>query len=288
LGHLRRLVDFLAARGAPLFAPFAALLLFGTQLALAIEAWRRRHGEDLGAWLAAVGEVEGLLALASYAYEHPADPFPELTTGPACFVAAGLAHPLLPGATCVPNDIQLGPTMRVLIVSGSNMSGKSTLLRTVGVNAVLAGAGAPVRAASLRLTPLALGAAIRIEDSLRDGVSHFYAEITRLKQILALADGPRPLLFLADEVLSGTNSRDRRAGTEAIVRRLVERGAIGLATTHDLSLAELADAHGPIVANVHFADQLVDGRLVFDFRLRPGVTERGNALDLMRAVGLLE
>jgi hypothetical protein len=288
LASLRRLVDLLAARGALLFAPFAALLLFGTQLALAIEAWRGRYGAELGDWLAAVGEVEAVLALAGYAYEHPADPFPEIAAGSACFEATVLAHPLLPNATRVPNDIRLGAAERVLLVSGSNMSGKSTLLRTVGVNAVLAGAGAPVRAERLRVSPLALGAAIRMEDSLRDGVSHFYAEITRLQQILALADGPRPLLFLADEILSGTNSRDRRIGTEAIVRRLVERGAIGLATTHDLSLAELADALGPRVANVHFADRLVDGRMVFDYRLQPGVALRSNALDLMRAIGLLE
>jgi DNA mismatch repair ATPase MutS len=281
-------VDLLAARGSPIFAPLAALLLWGTQLALAIEAWRARHGADLAEWLAAIGEVEALLALASYAYEHPADPFAELQAGPACFEATALAHPLLSPERAVPNDVRLGAAERVLIISGSNMSGKSTLLRAVAVNTVLAGAGAPVRAARLCLSPLALGAAIRVEDSLRAGVSRFQAEITRLQQIVTLADGPRPLLFLADEILSGTNSRDRRAGTEAIVRRLVARGAIGLVTTHDLSLAELADTLGPGVANVHFEDHIQDGRMTFDYRVRPGVVQRSNALDLMRSVGLLD
>ncbi len=202
LRALQRPVDLLDARGSPIFAPLAALLLWGTQLALAIEAWRARHGAELGDWLAAIGEIEALLALASYAYEHPADPFAELVPGPARFEAEALAHPLLPPQRAVPNDLRLGETARVFIVSGSNMSGKSTLLRAVGVNAVLAGAGAPVRAARLRLSPLALGAAIRVEDSLRAGISRFYAEITRLRQIVDLADGPRPLLFLLDEILA--------------------------------------------------------------------------------------
>ena len=174
----------------------------------------------------------------------------------------------------------------MLLVSGSNMSGKSTYLRTVGVNVVLALAGAKVAAARLALTPLRVGATLRIQDSLQAGRSRFYAEITRLKELSDLAGGEVPLLFLLDEILHGTNSHDRRIGAEAVVRGFVERAAIGLVTTHDLALARIADDLSPRAANVHFEDQLCDGRICFDFRLRPGVVQKSNALALMRAVGL--
>jgi DNA mismatch repair ATPase MutS len=166
------------------------------------------------------------------------------------------------------------------------MSGKSTFLRTVGVNAVLALAGAPVRAARLRLSPVAVGATLRIQDSLQAGRSRFYAEITRLRRIVDLARGPLPVLFLLDEVLHGTNSHDRRVGAEAVLRALLRQPTVGLVTTHDLALAEIAERLAPHAANVHFADHLEDGELRFDYRLRPGVVRHSNALALMRAVGL--
>ncbi len=197
-----------------------------------------------------------------------------------------LRHPLLAERQAVPNSLSLDEPARVLIVSGSNMSGKSTLLRTVGVNVVLALAGAPVCAVRLRLAPLLVGASIRIEDSLLEGTSRFYAEITRLSRIVAEADRPAPVLFLLDEILHGTNSHDRLIGATAVVRGLVERGAIGLVTTHDLALARIVDTLGARAANVHFQEDLEDGRLRFDYRLRPGVVQRSTALALMRLVGL--
>jgi DNA mismatch repair ATPase MutS len=166
------------------------------------------------------------------------------------------------------------------------MSGKSTLLRSVGVNVVLAMAGAPVRASQLRLSPLALGATLRIDDSLQAGQSKFYSEILRIRAIVEAASGPVPLLFLLDEILHGTNSYDRRIGAEAIVRTLVDAGAIGFVTTHDLALTELPDRLGGVAVNMHFEDRIEDGRMVFDYRMRPGVVEHSNALALMRAVGL--
>jgi DNA mismatch repair ATPase MutS len=166
------------------------------------------------------------------------------------------------------------------------MSGKSTLLRSVGVNAVLAQAGAPVCAERLVLSPLRVGASLRVVDSLQEGASHFYAEIRRIRVVVELADSG-PALFLLDEIFHGTNSHDRGIGAEAILRALLERGAIGLVTTHDLALARVADALAPRAANVHFQDHLdADGRIAFDYRMRPGVVERSNALALMRAVGL--
>jgi DNA mismatch repair ATPase MutS len=166
------------------------------------------------------------------------------------------------------------------------MSGKSTLLRTVGINAVLAMAGAPVRARRLRLSCVAIGATLRIQDSLQAGTSRFYAEIQRIHHIMELTKSSLPVLFLLDEVLHGTNSHDRAIGAAAIVKGLIDRGAIGLATTHDLALAEIADGLAPRAANVHFEDDLVDGQISFDYRMRPGVVRKSNALALMRAVGL--
>jgi hypothetical protein len=286
IARLQRLVDFLEAYRNQVFAIVSLALLWRTNFALAIEAWRRGSGPAVARWLAAIGEFEALLALASHGFEHPEDPFPELVEGAPIFDGHGVGHPLLPADRCVRNDLRVDDRLRVLIVSGSNMSGKSTLLRTVGVNVVLALAGAPVRATALRLTPFAVGAAIRIVDSLQDGTSRFYAEVKRLSQIVDVARGPLPLLFLLDEILSGTNSHDRAIGAEAIVKELARSGALGLVTTHDLALARIADALGNQARNVHFEDHLEDGRMCFDYTMRPGVVTKSNALALMRAVGL--
>jgi hypothetical protein len=271
--------------------PYARLialpLVVRSQCAVLIDRWHARHRRQLATWLDVVGELEAFAALATHRYEHPADPFPSLSgTGPI-FHARGLTHPLLAEAQAVRNDVALGgDSPQILVVSGSNMSGKSTLLRAVGVNAVLAQMGAPVRADALRLSPLAVGATLRIEDSLQSGHSRFYTEILRIRSIVEMARGPRPMLFLLDEILHGTNSHDRRIGASAIARALVEAGAVGLITTHDLALTELVAELGSRAANVHFADRIEDGRMVFDYRMRKGVVERSNALALMRAVGL--
>jgi MutS domain V len=271
----------------PYFRVIGTPLLVGAVLAVAIDRWHAAHGRALAGWLKAVGELEALASFAAYAYEHPADPFPTLTTAGPVFDARAIAHPLLSESEAVPNDVGLGGQgPQVLIVSGSNMSGKSTLLRAVGVNVVLGLAGAPVRAVSLVLSPVALGATIKVEDSLLAGQSRFYSEILRIRGIVETARGPLSLLFLLDEILHGTNSYDRRIGAEAIVRALVEAGAIGLITTHDLALTELAATLGRRAANVHFEDRIVDGKMVFDYRMREGVVERSNALALMRAIGL--
>jgi len=280
---LYQLVD---ARRNLFFFPIAWLALWEVQLAYAIERWRAAAGEKVAAWLRAVGEIETLLALASYTYERPADEFPELSeTGPH-FEAKGITHPLLPAADAVRNDLSLGDDLRLFVVSGSNMSGKTTLLRTVGTNLVLAYAGAPVRAERLTVSSIQTAAGMRVRDSLLEGSSLFYAEIKRLKLVVDLAEGDRPVLFLLDELLSGTNSNDRAAGAEGLVRGLLDRGAIGLITTHDLALGRIAEELAPRAANVHFEDQLTAGRMSFDYTLRDGVVTKSNALELMRAVGL--
>jgi DNA mismatch repair ATPase MutS len=277
----------LNSRRNQLFAPFALLLMWGTQMAHAIESWRAIAGPAIARWLAVVGQFEALCALAAYGYENPDDPFPEIVaSGAPCYDGEQLGHPLLPASRCVRNDLHLTNGLRLLIVSGSNMSGKSTFLRTVGINAVLALAGAPVRARRLRLSPFAIGATLRIQDSLQEGRSRFYAEILRVRQIVDLTRGPLSLLFLLDEVFAGTNSHDRRLGAEAVVNGLVESGALGLVTTHDLSLTHIAEQLGSRAANVHFADHFENGVMTFDYRLQPGVVRHSNALALMRAVGL--
>jgi hypothetical protein len=286
IAQLGCLIDLLNSRRNQFFAPFAYLLMWGTQVAYAIEKWRGRSGPAIGRWLAVVGEFEALCALAAYAYENPSDPFPVIVEHGPLFEGEALGHPLLPRGKCVPNDLHLGPGRQALIVSGSNMSGKSTFLRTVGVNAVLALAGAPVRARGVRISLLAVGATLRIQDSLQAGRSRFYAEILRVRQVVDLSRGPVPLLFLLDEVFAGTNSHDRCVGAEAVVRGLVGAGAIGLVTTHDLTLTRIADGLGEKGANVHFADHFEGGVMTFDYRLHEGVVRNSNALALMRAVGL--
>ena len=288
IDELRRLVSWLDSSRNQLFAPIAFAILLPQQLAVAIDRWHSRYGRRVVEWLTAIGELEALAALATYSFEHPHDPFPVVSeTGPR-FDAAGLAHPLMREDTSVRNDVTLGGPgePRILVISGSNMSGKSTLLRSVGVNVVLALAGAPVRATRLTLSPLALGATLKVEDSLEEGHSRFYAEILRIKSIVDTARGSTPLLFLLDEILHGTNSHDRRIGAEAIVKALADAGAVGLVTTHDLALTELPSRLGAVAVNKHFEDRLVDGKMAFDYRMRPGVVEHSNALALMRAVGL--
>jgi len=268
------------------FRPISYVLMWGTQFAYAIENWRRRNGPEVARWLAAVGELEALCALAGYAYEHPNDPFPEIVDGGPLLDAQELRHPLLPSDKCVPNSVKLGGELQLFVVSGSNMSGKSTLLRTIGVNVALALAGAPVRARSFRVSPVNMGATLRVQDSLQTGTSRFYAEIQRLRQIVDLTAEPLPVLFLLDEILHGTNSHDRAIGAEGIMRGLIDHRAIGLVTTHDLALARAAEALAPRAANVHFEDHLENGKMIFDYRLRPGVVQKSNALELMRTVGL--
>jgi predicted ATPase len=360
------------------FAVFGFLLVLPVHLVHAVEVWRLQTGPHIPKWLDVVAEMEALVSLAGYTYEEPEAVFPEivgrsevggrksevgsrkaegghplipspphpLTHSPPtsdlqlpCFDAEQLGHPLIPNAHCVRNDLHLGPDRQLVLISGSNMSGKSTLLRTVGVNAVLAQAGGPVRAKRLRLSSLQIASAMRVNDSLKDGRSLFYAVLQRIKAIVDATEvggqrsevggrrsevdtrltthhsttpplhhsttpslhhsttpsrhtpasdlrPPTSVLFLLDEILQGTNSHDRRIGAEGVIRTLVERGAIGLVTTHDLALTEITRGFDGRAVNCHFQDDLTEGRMTFDYQLRPGVVEKSNALELMRSMGL--
>ena len=270
------------------FFVFSLLTAAGTQAAMSIARWKLRHAAAMRVWLTAWAEFEALNALASYAFEHPPDgihsAWPELlppSTEPA-FEAENLGHPLLPQG--VRNDVRLNGETRFLLISGSNMAGKSTLLRSVGVNAVLAYAGAPVRASFLRLAPLTLGASIALTDSLAEGKSKFLAEVHRLAAIVAASES-HPVLFLVDEIFSGTNSLDRYTAAAAVLTRLLANGAMGALSTHDLALTTLA-TESDIGLNVHMASSDPEDPLAFDYKLKSGVNQQTNALAIIRMMGL--
>ena len=288
IARLGTLCDWEESRHNMMVLPLELTLLYSLHVALALQWWRRRYAGSIVEWLDSVGEFEALSSLGAYAFEHPEDRFPAIAGSPekpGSLRARGLGHPLLSARDCVRNDVSLGPESRVLLVSGSNMSGKSTLLRAVGINAVLAMMGAPVRAEEFSISPVTLGSSMRISDSLQRGVSHFYAEIKRIREVVGISRSG-PLLFLFDEILQGTNSHDRRIGAEGILRTLLQNGAVGLVTTHDLALTSLEQLFPRQIANVHFQEKLESGALSFDYRLRPGVVTTSNGLELMKSIGL--
>lgn len=269
-----------------LFAPFAFLMNWNLVVGCGLEKWQGRFGAQMAAWLDTVGQLEAVSSLANYAFENPGLPFPLLNDEKLVYDGLQLRHPLMAPGTCVANDLCLDAACRLMILSGSNMSGKSTFLRTVGINAVLAMTGGPVCASRLEVSPMALGAVLRIHDSLAEGKSRFFAEIQRVRQVVDLSSGKLPVLFLLDEIFSGTNSHDRKLGATGVLAGLLKNGAMGLVTTHDLSLSEIVDNGGLPGANSHFSDRFEKGNLNFDYLMKPGVVRNSNALELMRSVGL--
>ncbi len=288
MAALARIVSFVDARRNEVFRfVLGPLLMWDTHCARALLRWRRRSGTRLRGWLDALGELEALASLAAFAFEHPAFAWPELATE-ATLEANALGHPLLADASRVGNDVHLPAAGLALVVTGSNMSGKSTLLRALGVNAVLANAGGPACAQAMRMGPLRVATSMRIEDSLAQGVSHFYAELDRLKRVIDRAKEPQraSVLFLLDEILHGTNSRERVLGASAVVRQLLAHGALGAVSTHDLGITALERDLGGRVVNVHFEEHVEGDKMTFDYVLRPGIVQSSNALRLMRAIGI--
>lgn len=290
IASLRRVLDMADLRGSPLFhIPLAALFFWDVHVLIALERWKRRAGRRVRDWLAAAGEAEALSAFAALAADNPTWAAPDLDPAASALHGRDVGHPLLSPATCVGNDVQIGPPGSFLLVTGSNMSGKSTLLKAVGLNAVLARAGAPVCARSLRLPPVRVVACMSVKDSLVRGESFFMAELRRLKHVVDAAEaGERArTLYLLDEVLQGTNSAERRIAARAVVRRLLASGAVGAVTTHDLTLADAEDLAAGSVP-VHLTEFVGEGDegLRFDYRLVPGVAEATNALRLLEIAGL--
>ena len=265
------------------------LTLWDFHVLFALEGWRRRAGRHVRGWIAAVSELDALSSLANVAFDYPEWCTAEFDGGSGELLASGLGHPLLPDDRRVANDVHVGPQGTVLLVTGSNMSGKSTLLRAVGLNVVLAHAGGPACATSLRLPVCDLQASIRVQDSLELGLSYFMAALARLKGIVDAAEHEREdrrLLYLLDEILQGTNSVERSIAVRGVVRHLLQAGAIGVITTHDLSLASQAPLDRA-ARLVHFTESVDErGTMLFDYRLRPGLATSRNALRLMQMIGI--
>jgi DNA mismatch repair ATPase MutS len=291
--RLQRLAALAQPTSSQLYPLIELATLWNVHVLNALEGWQRLNGSRVRAWLDALGEAEALAALATLRQAQPDWAFPEVDPAADRLSAVGLAHPLLPDDVAVPNDLEVGPAGGFLLVTGSNMSGKSTLLRAIGLNVVLAQAGGPVCAASLRLPPLALWTSMRVADSLEQGVSYFMAELRRLKQVVDAAPPPGaagpPLLYLLDEILQGTNTAERQIAARRIIRLLLSRPALGAVSTHDLTLADAPDLAAKARA-VHLTETVADGAsgpvMTFDYRLRPGVARSTNALRLLELVGL--
>jgi len=268
------------------FHPVVHLLtLWDVHSLFALEHWRARHGKEVRGWFDALAELEALSCLAGFAHDRPDFTWPTLVTEGPRVEAQGLGHPLLDNP--VPNDVSLPGPRHALLITGSNMSGKTTLMRAIGANAVLALAGAPVAARTFTLSALHVLTSMRVKDSLERGVSYFYAEVQRIKAVLdAAAAAKGQALFLLDEILLGTNTRERQIASREVLRLLLGTGACGAVTTHDLSLAVLADEPGAHVVNVHFRDHLEEGKMVFDYKLRQGVVDTTNALRVLRMAGV--
>jgi DNA mismatch repair ATPase MutS len=278
-------VSYFELRYQGLIYPVANLfLLWDVHCTVNVERWQTRFGGAARDWFRVLGEVEGLSSLAGLAFDEPSFCFPKLTEEPL-LEAKGLAHPLL-GASRVGNDVSLPGPGSALLVTGSNMSGKSTLLRSIGVAYALANAGGPVCASELSLGRLRLATSLRIRDSLEEGVSHFYAELHKLKAVLSATSGPEPVLFLLDEILHGTNSRERQIGARWMLAQLLERGALGVVSTHDMELCRLSPELMQHTRLVHLREDVQGTEMTFDYRLREGPVTEGNALRLMRRIGL--
>jgi len=298
---LGRILGFLEARNNEVWRFFIGpALMWDLNCVVFLERWRDRTGKRVRDWFVVLGEIEALASLAGYAFERPDHAMPELHDAPT-FEAKGLGHPLLREDKRVDNDVALPGPGHGLIVTGSNMSGKSTLLRAMGANAVLALAGAPVCARSLRIGPVRVVTSMRVRDSLEEGVSHFYAELQKLKRVIDLSRQPRTdgagapsdkpgagtVFFLLDEILHGTNSRERILGARAIIKELLSRGAMGAVSTHDLGISDLdREIAGDVLRNVHFEEQVEGDRMTFDYTLRNGIVQSSNALRLMKLVGI--
>jgi len=273
-------------REKPQFYLLSLLLAVGTQLILAMDSWRAACQNNFPGWVDAWAEFEALQAIASYAFEQPGCIFPELVECAPMFEAEQLGHPLIEASRCVCNDVAFNDQSRFYLVTGSNMSGKSTFLRAIGLNTVIALAGGPVRASSARLSHLSICASLAITDSLLEGRSKFLAEVERLGAMIASNQSGKPILFLIDEIFSGTNSQDRKIAAESVIHTLLNGGAVGAISTHDLALTEMADDPAKAGVLVHMESNNPDDPLDFDYLVKPGVSMRSNAMAIVRMLGI--
>jgi hypothetical protein len=287
LQKLTKIIDAISNRYNGFYAIINLITLWDYQCLIALEKWKVTSGMALRDWLDTIAEFEALASLAIIRYDHPDWAIPEVITGAPAVTATQLGHPLLAEAVRVTNPLALGDQTKVLLITGSNMSGKSTYLRTAGINLVLAYAGAPVCAAAFRCALCDIYTCMRIGDNLEKNLSSFYAEILRIKAIVAAASDSRPLFFLLDEIFKGTNSLDRHTGAKMLIKKLLRNNTIGLVSTHDLELGELAQEVGT-VANYHFREYFNNNQLSFDYQMHPGISTTRNARYLMKIAGIVD
>lgn len=291
IGQLGRLTEGLNFRRNPyFFLLFGVATLWDIHYLLRLERWRQTYGPVLSHWLDALGELEALNSLAGFSYAHPSYATPDIVDDEFVLKITAAAHPLLAQNNSVANSLIVRDSGKTVLITGSNMSGKSTFLRTVGTNVVLALAGAVVRAERFWCSPVQVFTSMRTQDSLEESTSSFYAELKRLQTLIGLTKADKltkslPVLYFLDEILKGTNSADRHRGAEALIRQLHHTTASGFVSTHDLELGQLTDADG-FVRNYHFQSDLNNGELVFDYKLRDGICKSFNASQLMRAIGI--
>ncbi|MVM32504.1 DNA mismatch repair protein MutS [Spirosoma sp. HMF4905] len=298
IGQLSQLTEGLNYRRNPyFFLLFGIASLWDIHYLFRLERWRQQYGPDLSRWFKALGELEALNSLAGFAYANPTYTTPDIVDDEFLLDFTQASHPLLPPDRSVANSLTLSGAGQTVLITGSNMSGKSTFLRTIGANVVLALAGAVVSADRFWCSPVRVFTSMRTQDSLEESTSSFYAELKRLQTLIGLTkpitstDQSRlpqdrlPVLYFLDEILKGTNSADRHRGAEALIRQLHQTTASGFVSTHDLELGQLTDADN-FVRNFHFQSDLHDGELVFDYKLRNGICESFNASQLMKAIGI--
>ncbi len=262
-------------------------IFFQLQEIVRIERWKVRYGQHISEWLETVGELDALCSLGTFAYNHPQYTYPELTEKPFCFLATQMGHPLMPASQCVKNDATIPSRPFFLIITGANMAGKSTYLRTIGVNYLLACIGAPVCCERLKLHPNQLITSLRTSDSLSDNESYFFAELKRLKRIIDLLNQGQQLFIILDEILKGTNSMDKQKGSFDLIRQFMQLKANGIIATHDLLLGSLIKQYPEEIRNYCFEADIKDNELTFSYKLREGVAQNMNACFLMKKMGII-
>lgn len=281
---LAGITEMIANRDNAVFLIVNILTLWDIQCMIALESWKEKSGRLLGGWLETIGELEALASLAGIHFDHPDWAFPEISGADAGIIAAGMGHPLLRGAVC--NDLRIDRQSGILLITGSNMSGKSTLLRTTGINLVLAYAGAPVYAQGFSCSGLRLYTCMRVSDNLGESISSFYAELLRIKQIVSATKQWPNVFFLLDEIFKGTNSQDRHSGARVLIRQLSKAGALGMVSTHDLELGDLEGESRGKIRNFHFREYYRNDEIHFDYKLRPGISTTRNAMYLIKMAGI--
>lgn len=289
IGNLAKLSSFFDQRLNLLVNLFLnSLILYDMQCILALEQWKEQHKSHFQQWLHTVGDIECLNTLAGFAFNYPGFTYPSVHTGETLFISTTqMAHPLIAATERVANDFETGKSNRLILVTGSNMSGKTTFLRTLGVNLILAQSGAPVCAKEFIFSPMEILTSIRVNDSLQEHTSYFLAELKRLQQIILRLQHNQPALVLIDEILRGTNSEDKTYGSEQFIRQLLQYNCITLFATHDLTLASLENTYKGQISNYCFESIIQDDALHFDYKLQPGVARNKNASFLMKQMGIV-